>query len=435
MDTPRLKDDTHSARHPPMAAKHQEETSSRRWRPVVRWVFLVAAVALAWPWRTEVWIWTPVVFPSLSPFVAIGGALAARSLSLLTALALPVFVFAWFIPRVACGYGCPVGLLQELVARLRRGSRRPWLRLPSLGVWLAVATLAGAVFGHPLFLWLDPLAIFNSGLNAWRLPLTALNLAAGLALPALLLLELALPQFWCRRLCPLGGLQDLLTRSRRRLARPSGCEKPAVTPPGAAELFRGRRTFFAACVGATGAIAMRTLRGQPSPPLRPPGSLNEGNFTGVCVRCGNCAQVCPAHVIRPDLAGGLAGLLTPRLNFAEDFCRADCNRCHQVCPSGAIARLSLVEKRRAVIGLAHVDLDTCLMALGRECNACIQHCPYEVITIAGGADGFSSQPQVDLSRCNGCGACETVCPVRPERSIRVAATERARYASLERFSS
>jgi ferredoxin-type protein NapF len=393
---------------------------------VVRWGFLAVAVGLASPWRPEAWGWTSVVLPSLSPFVVIGGAVAARSLTRFALLALPILLLAWWVPRVICGYGCPVGLLQELVARLRRCPRRPWLRFPLLGTWLAMATLAGAALGYPLFLWLDPLAIFNSGLNAWRGPLTAVNLIAGLGLAGLLLLELLLPQFWCRRVCPLGAVQDFLTQSRRWMARPPGTATPMVKPSGAAPLSRGRRAFFAAGVGATGALAVRILRGQSPGPLRPPGSLDEARFPGVCVRCGNCAQACPPHIIQPDFASGLAGLLAPRLSFAEGFCREDCHRCLQVCPSGAITRLSLPEKRRAVIGSAQVDLDTCLMALGRECNACVQHCPYEAVAVASGADGFSSRPQVDLAHCNGCGACETACPVRPRRAIRVTATERAR---------
>lgn len=408
-----------------MAAASRLPAQLRRRRPVVRWVFLVVAVGLAWPWRPEAWVATSVVLPALSPFVAIGGVGAARSVTLLALLCLPVVVLAWWVPRVVCGYGCPVGLLQELVARLRRGPRRPWLRLPSLGAWLAVATLAGAVLGYPLFLWLDPLAIFNSGLNAWRLPLTLTSLAAGLGLPALLLLELALPQFWCRRVCPLGATQDLLTHSRRWLVRRRKHDEPALGSSSGGPSSRGRRTLLAAGLGATGAFAVKALRGQPPPTLRPPGSLAEGRFTGVCVRCGNCAQACPAHIIQPDLAGGLAGFLAPRLSFAGDYCREDCHRCHQVCPSGAITRLSLPEKRRAIIGTAQVDLDTCLMALGRECNACIQHCPYEAIAIASDGDAFSSRPQVDLARCNGCGACELACPVRPRRSIRVIGTRRA----------
>jgi ferredoxin-type protein NapF len=403
-----------------MAGALPKQARLRRGRTILRWTILVVLTGLAWPGRPEGWFGTSVVLPALSPVVALGGSLAARSLNLLATLALPVLVLAWIFPRALCGYGCPIGLLQETVARLRPCPRRPWLRLPALGAWLAAATLAGAGLGYPIFLWLDPLAIFNSGLNAWRLPLTLASLAAGLGLPALLLLELAWPQFWCRRLCPLGAVQDALTQSRRRLTRPPGIDTPTRELPGAvaARTARGRRTFLAACAGAAGAVAIKPIRGA-TPPLRPPGALDESSFTGVCVRCGNCAQACPSHIIQPDLGGDLAGWLAPRLSFVDDYCRENCHRCHQVCPSGAIARLSLAEKRRAVIGSARVDLDTCLMALGRECNACVQICPYEAITIESGRDGFSSQPRVDFGRCNGCGACEPACPVRPRRAIRV----------------
>jgi ferredoxin-type protein NapF len=387
---------------------------SRRRRRLIRGLCLGLALGLAWPGRGETWLWTSVVLPALSPLVALGGALAARSASLLTVLALPVVLLAWWIPRVLCAYVCPVGLLQEGVARLRGRPRPAGPKLPAVGVWLALATFAGAALGYPLFLWLDPFAIFNSGLNAWRLPLTATSLLPGLGLPALLVLEFAVPQLWCRRLCPLGATQDLLRRMRRTWARVTRRRETAPAWPRTPD----RRLFLAACAGATGAWAAQTVRRQP-PPLRPPGSLDEENFTGVCVRCGNCAQVCPSRIIQPDLAGGLSGLLAPRLHFSSDFCRADCHRCHQVCPSGAIARLALPEKRRAIIGPARVDFDTCLMAQGRECNACVLACPYDAISVASGPDGFSSRPHVNLDQCNGCGACEAACPVTPGRSIRV----------------
>jgi ferredoxin-type protein NapF len=182
----------------------------------------------------------------------------------------------------------------------------------------------------------------------------------------------------------------------------------------------GRRWFLAACAGAAGALALRNVRADHAPVLRPPGSLVEQRFTGVCVRCGNCAQACPAKIIQPDFGdGGLPGLLAPRLHFDRDYCREDCHRCNQVCPSGAIARLSLADKRRRVIGRARVDLTLCLLAQGRECTACIQKCPYQAMAMRSTDGGFSNEPQVVLDRCNGCGACEAVCPTRPERAIRV----------------
>jgi ferredoxin len=146
----------------------------------------------------------------------------------------------------------------------------------------------------------------------------------------------------------------------------------------------------------------------------------ELNFIAVCIRCGNCSQVCPSRIIRPDFGqSGLAGLFSPVLTFDQDYCREDCHWCNRVCPSGAIARMSLAEKRKQVIGPARIDMETCWLANGRECTACIRRCPYQAITLQSSEDVFSTEPHVDLVKCNGCGACEAVCPVRPVRSIRI----------------
>jgi ferredoxin len=117
--------------------------------------------------------------------------------------------------------------------------------------------------------------------------------------------------------------------------------------------------------------------------------------------------------------GGVPGFLAPRLRFDTDYCREDCHRCNEACPSGAIARLPLADKRRRIIGRAIVEVNLCLLAQGRECTACIQKCPYEAIAMHSAEGGFSNEPRVSGERCNGCGACEAVCPTRPERAMRV----------------
>ena len=422
-------------------------------------------MALAWPERTE--SWTSVILPALSPFIALASAFSLRDVSVLGLLALPVAVMVMLDRRWFCRYGCPVGLLQEFVEQLRNpatvvGPRRrrffradlgrgltlcpaspdeaarkahvtatdlaegarsnrawPWLRWPALGPWLVLLTIGGAVVGYPLFLWLDPLAIFNGFLNSWRQPITLTTLLTGLGLPVLLLLDLVAPRLWCQRICPLGATQDVLAWPRRRLQLSQRCaDLDSVNS--AVQANTGRRWFLATCAGGVGALALRAVRAENAPVPRPPGSLDDWRFTGVCVRCGNCAQVCPAKIIQPDFGdGGLPGLLAPRLRFDRDYCREDCHRCNEVCPSGAIARLSLIDKRRRVIGQARVDLTVCLLAQGRECTACIQKCPYQAIAMKSADGGFSHEPQVILDRCNGCGACEAVCPTRPERAIEV----------------
>jgi ferredoxin-type protein NapF len=389
------------------------------WRTLCRGGVLVAAVALAWPGRVE----SPgsVVLPGLSPFLAFGSMLATRTISMVALLALPVLLLALWFPRWFCRYGCPTGFLQEILQRCRPTKPRAWQRVPEIGKWLVAITLGGACLGYPLFLLLDPLALFNGFLNAWRQPLSDASVVAGVGLLALLFLDFALPRLWCQRLCPLGASQELLAWPRRRLGSRK-CDDSPETPV-QREPWLGRRLFLGGCAGALGVLLVNKARASKPPPLRPPGALPEAQFTGVCIRCGNCAQTCPSRVIQPDLgASGLAGWLTPLLRFDDGYCREDCYRCGQVCPSGAIARLTLADKRRRIIGPAQVDLDTCLLANGRECTACLKGCPYQAILMHSPDGGFSNEPRVDLARCNGCGACEAVCPVRPRRAIRVVAS-------------
>lgn len=389
--------------------KNRRITPSARRRFIGRWAAMAIALFLAvslpyWPSS-----WPAVPLAAFSPFVAIGSVLAPRAVSALVLLAVPLLGLALVWRRWFCRHACPLGLLLEQVAKMRQPGPRGWRHCPPIGRWLAVMTVAGALAGYPMFLWLDPLAIFSGFFSAWRLPMTFATAVGGLALPVVLLMECWQPRFWCARICPLGGMQELLARGR-------GTKKASVSDRDRSD---GRRGFIAAGLGLAGGLMARTVRAE-TPPLRPPGALSDDQFTGACIRCGNCTRVCPTKILQPDLGEhGLAGLLTPVMTFQNGYCQADCNRCTQVCPSGAIARLSLEEKRSHIIGSATINLGTCLLADGQECTACIRACPFEALTVF--SDGFDSRPELSLTKCNGCGACETVCPVRPQRAIRVIA--------------
>ena len=311
-------------------------------RQSLRWAVLAAAVFLVWPWRTEPG--TAVYLPALSPHVALASMLALRTATFLTLLALPVVMLTVLFPRWFCHHVCPPGLLQETLERFRPKTAKPWLRIPSIGTWLVLATLGGACLGYPVFLWLDPMALFHGFWNAWQQPHTLAAVVAGMGLPLLLVFDFALPRLWCRRICPLGATQDLLSWPRRLRRRSARCEE---TEPDSGKhhspLGSPRRWFLAACFAGTGAITARMAAGRvSSPPLRPPGSVTEDKFLGLCIRCGNCSQVCPSEIIKSDLgSSGLVGFLTPRLSFEIDYCREDCHRCNLACPTGAIARISL----------------------------------------------------------------------------------------------
>ncbi len=326
-------------------------------------------------------------------------------------------------------------LLHEGAARLGRKGPSKALRLPAAGRAIALATVGGALLGYPLFSWLDPLALLSAFLNAvWNPRGGWASLIAALGLPAIVLPGLLWPFLWCRRLCPLGGLQDLLSRvsaQQKQPVAPSSSILSTSSPSSTlspwpplhpnSPTFSARRAFLSLCAGALAAPLILALRKRTAAmPLRPPGAAAEAQFTGLCVRCGNCVRTCPAAIIRPDVGRqGVASFMTPTLDFAENYCRPDCRACMQVCPSGALERLSAAAKRAHRIGLAQVDYDLCLLANGAECTACVTQCPYEAIAIESPDGGFTSQPAVNRQKCTGCGACEAACPVRPRRAVRI----------------
>lgn len=394
--------------------------SSRTLRKTSRWLSLIGIAVLVSPWLQSV---LPVA--AVSPFVALVSAVAARSVGIITLIGLPMLLLAMFVPRVFCRFVCPVGFLQEMAARLRPPCRARGRSWPSMGRWFLGLTIGGALAGYPLFVWLDPLALFTGFFSAFRLPATLATVGAGALLPLAMLLDVLFPGAWCKRMCPLGAFQEALTFARHRSAdRKMGAANEAsfscphsTAIPTSSPFVLARRPLIASLVGAAGALLTRHTAANPAP-IRPPGSLPEDQFTGVCIRCSGCIRVCPSRILKPDLGQhGLVGLLAPVADFDSAYCKEHCNACGQVCPSGAIQRLPLAEKKRAVMGIAKVELSRCWLAEGRDCTACIRSCPYEALSVS--SDGFDSHPALDANKCIGCGACEAACPARPERAIKV----------------
>jgi ferredoxin-type protein NapF len=386
----------------------------------MRLACLATAMALLVPnWPQD---WTALAVPALSPYTAIVSSVATRSLAIATIVAAPLLLVVLFRRRWLCHYVCPTGLLAELAGRCRgRGAVRA-TRLPPLGQWLAVLTLGGAVLGYPLFLWLDPLAIFTAFRNAWGRELGYGVSLGALLLPLVLLISLIRPGLWCARLCPLGGTQELLAWPWR------WCRSGVAGAPAAQRGWPlARRVVLGAGLGALGgAVILRWVSGPRAKPLRPPGAGDEKRFTGLCQRCGNCARVCPSRIIHPDVGEhGADSFLTPLVRFDKQYCLETCQRCTHVCPSGALRRLTAEQKPRAVIGRPKVDMAICLLGDDRECSICRRACPYDAIKIVFSEEDYLSTPTVDPQRCNGCGACQVMCPTEPRKAIVVQATQPA----------
>ena len=378
-------------------------------RHAIRVCILLAVAACALqivPWRE-----TARLLPGLSPLLSIGGAVAARRLTLAALLGLPIMILALFRGRWFCVHVCPTGHLAEGISHLRPRACSRFTRLPPVGRWLAGASVGAAIAGYPLIIWLDPLSMFNGFFGAWHLPLKWLSLAPAAGLTLILLVSFLWPHSWCRRFCPLGAVQDSLgmTGKRLRTRRPRAAD---------AETDAGRRTFLTLLLGGAVSLAVRPLvRAAPELPIRPPGSAAEGLFLTLCARCGNCIKACPGRIIKPDLGrSGPAGLFTPVIVYSGNPCDAACNECNKVCPTGAIQPLRLEAKRDVSIGLARVTRSRCLAWSGEQyCLACQPSCPYAAIRDEE-HNGIPC-PVVDSTICRGCGACQNHCPAVPMQAI------------------
>jgi ferredoxin-type protein NapF len=389
----------------------QLSSGSVRW--LVRIVCLLAAVALLVPLVPgNRW---PSVVPSLSPLVAISAVLATWTIPAFVWLGLVVGAVALVRHRWFCRWVCPTGVCADSASRLGRRCGRPYARLPAIGQWIALLTLGGAFLGYPMLLWLDPLGMFAGLFRLGGTNRDAALWLSVLGVPVVVLLSLVWPNLWCGHVCPLGALQDLLGQPQRLWARLRSPERQLAQPP---RQRIARRTVLGLAIGAAWASATGFVRGAVPRPLRPPGAVDEPDFLGLCIRCGNCSRVCPAGIIQADLMDhGLAGLLAPVIRIDDDYCRADCVACTEACPSGALVRLTLDSKLQARIGFPHVDMNVCLLGDGRECAACRNECPYEAIHYEFCEVEYTSVPKINLDRCNGCGACQMACPTTPDKAI------------------
>lgn len=156
-------------------------------------------------------------------------------------------------------------------------------------------------------------------------------------------------------------------------------------------------------------------------PLTPPGSRSAANLARHCTACQLCVQQCPNDVIRPS--GGLATLMQPTMNYDRGYCRPECNRCSQVCPTGAILPVAHDEKSSIQIGHAVYVKQHCVIFTDNvACGNCARHCPagaIEMVPDNPSDDTSPMRPAVDKSKCIGCGACEYLCPARPVSAIYV----------------
>jgi len=154
-------------------------------------------------------------------------------------------------------------------------------------------------------------------------------------------------------------------------------------------------------------------------PIKPAGSVSLENFSSRCTGCQLCVQACPNDVLRAS--SKLETFMQPEMSYERGYCRPECTKCSEVCPAGAIIKVTREQKTAIQIGHAVWIGQNCVpLRDGVACGNCAKHCPSGSITMMPYDPEDEASPKIPIineERCIGCGACEHVCPARPFSAI------------------
>jgi polyferredoxin len=402
-------------------------------------------------------------FFQLDPLVAIATVLTTHTLYRPLLWALLTITLTIMFGRFFCGWVCPFGSLHHFVGFLgRRGKKTSqkiklnrYRRAQQIKYYILIVFLAMAAFPSVAATLqtglLDPIAVMTRSFNLVLLPI-ADSSANLISVPrrfyegawlvfaifvAAVLLNLVIPRFYCRFVCPLGALFGVIDRfAIWRIGKnqnecincklcesncEGGCEpggsirisecvlcfncredcknevisyqsrrSPAGEITNSDVSRRGFVLSLASGIVAVPAVRLSNKLGSNwyHRVIRPPGALPEEEFLKRCIKCGQCMRVCPTNVIQPGgIEGGLENLWTPTLNYriGSSGCQLNCVACGQVCPTSAIRPVTLAEKLGVDdfadagpirLGTAFVDRNRCLpWAMDKPCIVCEENCP------------------------------------------------------------
>lgn len=202
------------------------------------------------------------------------------------------------------------------------------------------------------------------------------------------------------------------------------------------DILESRRLFIKNSLMAGGSLALLAIK-----PLKlfakkkslivPAGSKSLESFSAHCTSCHLCVSHCPTKVLQPSFdSSQWSHFLQPAMDYQKSYCEYQCNTCSEVCPSGAIQKITLAEKQRTQIGQVDLIKHLCVVYKNqRACGACAEHCPTTAVRMVAFKDGLEG-PVVDPKLCIGCGHCENVCPARPKKAIIVRPLEKHGRAVL-----
>ena len=441
-------------------------------------------------------------------------AVLSINMGVIICLALLTLLFG----RLYCSIICPLGLFQDMVAKIgRRNKKAPYAYAPAKS-WLRYSILSLLIVSIALGIssivsLLDPYAAFgrivsNLWLPVWQWGNNLLALIAervnsyafyttDVWIKSLPTFIVAIATFvmvailawrngrtWCNTICPVGTLLGFLSQysfckiriDAQKCNQCTTCERNCKASCIDSKKFKVDHSRCVACMNCIGksncgaisytckynksektdkgrkaffstvaVLATSALKAQMIPkatnikmdggladisnkkshdrltPITPAGSLHARNMKRHCTACQLCVTACPNGVLRPSTS--LETFMQPVMSYERGYCRPECTKCSEVCPTGAIHTTTREEKSSTQIGHALWIRERCVpLTDQQECTNCARHCPTGAITMIPSVAGDEKSikiPAINEELCIGCGACEYLCPSRPFSAIYV----------------
>lgn len=358
--------------------------------------------------------------------------------------------------RIYCSAICPFGILQDLAGLIFRRKNKFTPNYP-VKYFVAALTFGALAGGSAVVLrYIEPYTILGSAITV-----TVLSLITTVAVLVLMFFK---NRFFCTNICPVGALLGLISKFslnkiyiNQSLCVSCGmCEKNcssgcinskeksidnetcvkclkclSVCPKGGIKfgkeqkvksevkfsLKRRQLIIGTAVVALFGGMvkAGMVLKDKVVEKIKdiilPAGAESKERFLNKCFNCNLCVANCPSKIlVKADESFGAV-----HIDYSKGFCKYDCAKCGEVCPTGAIKRLKLEEKQKTRIAMAMIIEDKC-----NHCGACASICPRGAIIKQDG-----KAPVLNAQKCIGCGACKSTCwheaielfPIKEQRSI------------------